>query len=254
MDLNKERTTPKMVTPRCLKYLFLVLNGLYLQISLFLLLIGSWIADDAKSFIKITGFGLKYVQNETIKSDEHVLDYIARLTDETELREGLLIIGFSILVISFLGWIGVHSDYAYFLTAYSLLIILLVTVQVGVIGIIMAEKSKGTLLPTSFKDILNESIHDHYIVTNQIFEERDTNSMTILWDITMETAHCCGVENYQDFRNAKNAENFNDSDTIIPNACCKVNEAKRKSAPSLNLATKLPPAENPISHFGGGGQ
>ena len=98
--------------------------------------------NDAKSFIKITGFGLKYIPNETIRIDEVVVDYIARLTEKTELMEGLIIIGFSIFVISFLGWIGIRPDYEYFLTAYSLLIILLVTIQLGVIGIIMVEKSK----------------------------------------------------------------------------------------------------------------
>jgi hypothetical protein len=98
---------------------------------------GSWIAKDAKAFIKIPGLGLKYIQNETIKSDKEVVDYIARLTEKIELREGLFIIGFSIFMISFLGSIGVHSDYEYLLTAYSLLILLLVTGQLGVIAIIM---------------------------------------------------------------------------------------------------------------------
>ena len=195
------------------KRLFFGSNLIYTIAGVILLGIGIWICHDSKSFIKSTEFGLRFLEDEAVKNDRTVIDYIEKLTKETYLFDALIIIGASILIIALIGWLGALTLCKSLIVAYSLLTCLMIVIQIEIIGYIMIENSKGSLLPLKFKVILKDSIEKHYHITNSsISEENDKkNAMTMLWDVIMETKHCCGVDNYKDFNHS------------IPIACCKNN-------------------------------
>ena len=182
-----------------------------------LLSIGLWIAYETKSFIELSHFGLKFVEDEEVKIDEIVIDYIERLTHETALEDGLIIIGASILIITLIGWLGSLTDYKSFLVAYCSLIVLTIVIQIGIIEYILIGYSKNTLLPEKFRTILKESMRHYQIKSTD--ENDELNAMTILWNVIMKTKKCCGVEDYKDF---KNSMKTCDSTTEIPIACCKI--------------------------------
>ena len=74
------------------KLLFSVANLMYTFVGATLLSIGMWIAYESKSFIELTHFGLKFVEDEEFEIDGIVVGYIERLTNETALEDGLIII------------------------------------------------------------------------------------------------------------------------------------------------------------------
>ena len=78
------------------KLLFSVANLIYTFVGATLLSIGIWIAYEPKSFIELTHFGLNFVEDEEFEIDGIVVGYIERLTNETALEDGLIIIGTSI--------------------------------------------------------------------------------------------------------------------------------------------------------------
>ena len=155
-----------------------------------------------------------------MRIDEIVISYIKRLTDETSLVDGLIIIGVSILVIALIGWLGALMEWKSSLVAYCLLICLMILMQIGIIEYIMIENARDSLLPRKFKEILKESIHKHYQIRNDCGPEKNNekNSMTVLWDVIMITKNCCGIDNYTDFENASKCRNNLDE---LPLVCCK---------------------------------
>ena len=139
---------------------------IYTFVGATLLSIGIWIAYEPKSFIELTHFGLNFVEDEEFEIDGIVVGYIERLTNETALEDGLIIIGTSILIIVLIGWLGSLTDYKSFLVAYCSLIVLMIVIQIGVFEYILIGYSKNTLLPEKFKAILKESL-EHYLIINK---------------------------------------------------------------------------------------
>ena len=217
---EKQNGFSKMRQYSLTKNLFFVSNSIYTLLGVTLLGIGVWIIYGPSSFIQSTKFGLKFVEHKKVRIDETVISYIARLTDETSLVDGLIIIGVSILVIALIGWQGALTQWRSFLVAYCLLICLMILMQIGIIEYIMIENSRDSLLPYKFKEILKESIEKHYeIRTNCVLEKNcEKNSMTVLWDVIMITKNCCGVDNYTDFENVSKCEDDKDE---IPIVCLK---------------------------------
>ena len=206
-----------MTQPTLTKHLFFVTNLTYTFLGAILLSIGIWIAYETKSFIELTHFGLKFVEDEEVKIDGVVIDYIDRLTHETALEDGLIIIGTSILMLALIGWLGALTEYKSFLVAYCSLIVLMIVIQIGIIEYILIGYSKNNLLPEKFKAILKESI-EHYQMTSTD-ENEELNAMTILWSVIMKTKQCCGVDDYKDFENSTKTCR---TTTDIPIACCNV--------------------------------
>ena len=123
------------------RYLFVVFNTLYLMFGSTFLILGLWIAYDSISFIKATGFGLDFATRCGLKIDEVTDNYLTWATKATELPDGLIIIGVTIFMLSCIGFIGSFPDYNGLLAMYSSLICVLITVEVGIIGVVMTSKS-----------------------------------------------------------------------------------------------------------------
>ena len=217
---EKQNGFNKMRQYSLTKNLFFVSNSIYTVLGVTLLGIGIWIIYGPSSFIQSTEFGLTFVEHKKVTIDETVINYIAKLTDETSLLDGLIIIGVSILVIALIGWQGALMQWKSFLVAYCLLICLMILMQIGIIEYIMIENARDSLLPQKFKEILKESIELHYQIRNDCGPEKisEKNSMTKLWDVIMIAKNCCGVDNYTDFENASKCKNNVDE---LPIVCCK---------------------------------
>ena len=159
------------------KRLFFGSNLIYTIAGVILLGIGIWICHDSKSFIKSTEFGLRFLEDEAVKNDRTVIDYIEKLTKETYLFNALIIIGASILIIALIGWLGALTLCKSLIVAYSLLTCLMIVIQIEIIGYIMIENSKGSLLPLKFKVILKDSIEKHFILQIVVSQRKMTRKM-----------------------------------------------------------------------------
>ena len=207
-----------MNKPTLTKHLFFVTNLIYTFFGATLFGIGIWILRETQSFVELTQFGLKFVDEEEVKIDKTVIRYVVSLTKETALLDGLIIIGTSILMIALIGWLGALTDYKSFLVSYCSLIVLMIVIQIGIIEYIMIGYSKNTLLPDKFRAILKQSLKE-YLITNTEMKNEELNAMTILWNVIMKTKQCCGVDDHKDFENSmKTCE----TTTSIPITCCKI--------------------------------
>lgn len=128
------------------RYLFVVFNTLYLTFGSTLIFLGFWIARDSISFIKVTGFGSELATRCGLKIDDVTKNYLTWATKATELPDGLIIIGVMISMLSCIGFLGSFPDYNGLLAMYSSLICVLITLEVGVIGVVMTSKSEGSIL------------------------------------------------------------------------------------------------------------
>ena len=128
------------------RYVFVVLNTLYLMFGSTFLILGLWIAYDSTSFIKVTGFGLDLATRCGLKIDDVSKNSLTWATKATELPDGLVIIGVTIFILSCIGFIGSFPDYNGLLAMYSSLICVLITIEVGIIGVVMTSNSKGSIL------------------------------------------------------------------------------------------------------------
>lgn len=140
------------------RYVFVVLNTLYLMFGSTFLILGLWIAYDSLSFIKVTGFGLDLATRCGLKIDEVTENYLTCATKATELPDGLIIIGFTIFMLSCIGFIGSFPDYNGLLAMYSSLICVLITIEVGIIGVVMNSKSEGSILSIEVEEKFYEVI------------------------------------------------------------------------------------------------
>jgi len=112
-----------------------------------------------------------------------------------------IIVGATILVISFLGCCGALKENSCMLNAFLglLLIILIAEISVGYLALNNRNKVEDTLKKTAL-NTLNQT------------KSTDSKLLKDAWDDVQLTWHCCGVNNYTDY------EKF---DLQIPESCCK---------------------------------
>ena len=140
------------------RYVFVVLNTLYLMFGSMFLILGLWIAYDSISFIKVTGFGLDLATRCGLKIDEVTENYLTWATKATELPDGLIIIGATTFMLSCIGFIGSLPNYNGLLAMYSSLICVLITIELGIIGVVMTSKSEGSILSIEVEEKFYEVI------------------------------------------------------------------------------------------------
>ncbi|XP_015606314.1 tetraspanin-18 isoform X1 [Cephus cinctus] len=182
---------------QCAKYFLCFFNFVFFVAGGAALAVGIWLIADRNSFTNLIG---KIDQTEILtKTDADVISMIAYI---------LIVVGALTFVVSFLGYCGAMFESRCLLCVYGILLLLVLILQCIVVGLAFglkgdAEKETQNFLKSTIK---------HYAAS----EDR-TETVTLAWDGIMTQLHCCGVDNYEDFRDSAN---WAGTGKRVPEACC----------------------------------
>jgi len=124
-------------------------------------------------------------------------------------------IGAIMLLIAFLGCCGAYMENHAMIMCYSVLVGLVLVLQLGVgISAFLLKDDVEKVAETAFMDTLKR----YHNMTDPEHEDIRRS-----WDIVQSELHCCGVNNYTDWKGTldkldKNDKNVND--TLVPSSCC----------------------------------
>lgn len=190
----------------CAKYLLCLFNFIFFVVGSAVLCIGIWLAVDKKSFIELTRFS---TLNEGVQE----------LTEPNVIEQGAYILiaaGAFIFIISFLGYCGAIKESRVLLTAYGIFIIIIALLQIAAIVLAAVYKPHAE---KHTKDFFLHTIKEYYTVKDR----RD--ALTLSWDFMQAELHCCGVEGYQDFAEAKEFQKYaSETGQVVPESCCKLKD------------------------------
>ncbi|NXC69875.1 TSN1 protein, partial [Anhinga anhinga] len=135
-----------------------------------LLGVGIWVTVDGDSFLDIFG---------TLSSS---------VLQVTNVSYFLIVIGSILLVIGFLGCYGAQKDSKCLLMMFFsvVLIIFIAEVAAAVVALVYTGLAE-TLLTAVVTPLLKEKYGQD-------------DSLTQIWNVTMNKVHCCGLNNYTDFQ------------------------------------------------------
>lgn len=193
------------------RYFLFLLNLIGLIVGFGVLCFGVLIVAGKASFLNPARFNKV---NEGFKiNDETTSRSLTAQKDIEQIGYVFIATGAFIFVISFLGCCGAARESRCLLTAYGLLVFLLVILQTGGIAYTATHKSQ---IAIGGRDALVTSIEKYYTFNTE------PNVLTWLWDFLMRELHCCGANNYQDFRNVDRFKLIRAQK--VPEACCKLKE------------------------------
>ncbi|XP_031627365.1 uncharacterized protein LOC116343455 [Contarinia nasturtii] len=114
----------------------------------------------------------------------------------------LIVVGFVVFLIAFFGCCGAIKENTCMLFLYSLIMIMIVLFQIGIV--VAALSKKGDL----------EQIVDKRLL-DTLKKSKDNSKLLKSWDLLQNELHCCGVSSMNDWSGVI------DSDpTIMPGSCC----------------------------------
>ncbi|CAJ1053548.1 tetraspanin-1-like isoform X2 [Xyrichtys novacula] len=177
-----------------LKIMMFVFNGAIFLAGAGILGIGIWVKVDSDSLMGIL---------------DNLEDAPSELSNLAYVSYVLIGVGAVLLIIGFLGCCGaVKESRCMLLTFFSIvLIIFLIEVAGAVILFVFQDVAKELL--DNLETEVRESIQKNY---------GELESLTSLWNTTMEEFKCCGYRNYTDF---DGSPFFNQHEGgVYPTTCC----------------------------------
>ncbi|XP_076233856.1 tetraspanin 66E isoform X2 [Calliopsis andreniformis] len=182
---------------QCAKYFLCFFNFIFFVAGGAALAVGIWLFVDSNSFADLIA---KLDQSDILnKTDANVIRIISYI---------LILTGALTFLVSFLGYCGAMFESRCLLCVYGVLILLVLILECVAVGLafgLKGDAEKGT------QDFLKSTIK--YYASNSDKAE----AITVAWDGIMTQLHCCGVENYLDFREVAN---WTSPDHVVPEACC----------------------------------
>ncbi|XP_076177040.1 tetraspanin 66E isoform X2 [Ptiloglossa arizonensis] len=172
-------------TSQCAKYFLCFFNFVFFVTGGTALAIGIWFLADIHSFVHLIG-NLDQ-SNILSKTDANVIRIISYI---------LIMAGALTFLLSFLGYCG---------AMFESRCLLCICVAVGLAYGLRKDVEENT------KQFLKFTIT--YYASNTDKEE----AITVAWNGIMNQFHCCGVENYLDFRKSTN---WISADKVVPETCC----------------------------------
>merc|ERR1712241_328536 len=134
--------------------------------------------------------------NEGIDIDNQVKGIIREVTQPTVIEQGAYILiaaGAFIFIISFLGYCGAIKESRVLLTAYGIFIVIIALLQVA--AIVLAAIYKGPAGDEARK-------FAKYTLKKYYRDADHRDAVTLTWDFMMAELKCCGVNSYEDFKEA----------------------------------------------------
>jgi hypothetical protein len=185
---------------------------------------GVWFAIHANSFsdfIRWTGV------------DERVSEFkqIAKPSVLKQAALSLIILGAVVSTVSYMGCYGSCYEYKRYLVFYGAFLTIIVLLEIAaVIAIVAFTKD----VEVNVKSSLKSSIKNYYVAPEK-------NAVTVLWDFSMASLKCCGVDGSEDFKQSKN---FSQSGKTVPEACCVLQGDKGKLQPRDSSCPNSPSDSN----------
>ncbi|KAL6268409.1 tetraspanin-1 isoform X2 [Pogonomyrmex barbatus] len=184
---------------QCAKYFLCFFNFIFFIAGGAALTVGIWLFADRSSFTNLIG---KLDQSDFLnKTDADVIKMMAYI---------LIIAGALTFIISFLGYCGAMFESRCLLCVYGILILLVLVLECVVVGLAFGLKGD---VEKGMQDFLKSTIVKYYATGDK------TDTVTVAWDGIMSELHCCGAENYLDFRENTNWTSKFPGKTV-PEACC----------------------------------
>ncbi|XP_036433511.1 CD82 antigen [Colossoma macropomum] len=171
-----------------LKFLLILVNSLFVIISISLFGCSTWILFDKSSFI-------------TVLNDEEEIKVVAG---------GLFVIGLVVLGVSMLGCFGVYLENRCLMALYMGFLIAIILGQLFITVLLLLKMNR-------IEVVLNETI-DGWIT------EYGGNSTQTIWrllDSVQQSVKCCGRQNYSDWQTNILIQTYSDLSTeqIYPCSC-----------------------------------
>ncbi|XP_038569633.1 tetraspanin-1-like [Micropterus salmoides] len=177
-----------------LKIMMFIFNGSIFLAGAAILGVGVWVKVDSGSLMGILG------NLEGAPSGLSQLVYVSYV---------LIAVGAVLLIIGFLGCCGaVKESRCMLLTFFSIVLIIFLIEVAGAVVLLVFEGLADELFQ-SLEDDVKKSIEKEY---------GHSESVTSLWNATMEEFKCCGFKNYTDF---DGSPFYNEhGGNVYPETCC----------------------------------
>ncbi|GAB0193117.1 tetraspanin-1 [Grus japonensis] len=151
-----------------------------------LLGVGIWVTVDQKSFLDIFG------------------TFSSSVLQVVNVSYFLIVIGSILLVIGFLGCYGAQKESKCLLMMFFSVVLIIFIAEVAAAVVALVYTGLAEMLLTS-------------VVTPLLKEKYgEDDSLTHIWNVTMEEVRCCGLNNYTDFTNSTWYEKYG----VYPAPCC----------------------------------
>ncbi|XP_035494039.1 tetraspanin 34 [Scophthalmus maximus] len=177
-----------------LKMMMFIFNGGIFVAGATILGLGVWVKVDSGSLLGIL---------------ENVADAQSGLSMLSSVSYLLIAVGAVLLVIGFLGCCGaVRESRCMLLTFFSIVLIIFIIEVAGAVVLLVFRGFAEDLLQ-SLEEEVGTNIEQNY---------GKDDSVTSIWDATMEELKCCGYKNYTDFDGSP----FNTAQggNVYPATCC----------------------------------
>lgn len=198
-------------------------NFIFLIASIFVVVIGSWLAADKSSFISttlnITHSPYSPVSNLVGDEAKQIINEFVEPAVINQAAYILIAIGAFILIISFLGYCGAIQESRVLLTTYSIFLIIIFALEITLILLFIFRYRQANDHTRGF---LKSTINKYYTI-GDTDETNPKDAITIGWDIVMAQMKCCGVDNWEDFRTARlfvEASSLEGLGRQVPESCC----------------------------------
>lgn len=178
------------------KYLLCLFNFVFFLAGTVVLTVGVWVAIDKDSFIALT----KMV----------AVDQLHQFTQPTVIEEVsyiLITAGACVFFVSFLGYCGALRESQCLLTAYGVLLVVILILEIVAGGLAAHFRGKAQEETRTF---LKSTISKYY-------SAEKTDAVTLMWNHMMAQMSCCGVDSYKDF---PESPKWITGNKTIPDACC----------------------------------
>uniref|UniRef100_A0A3Q0QYU9 Tetraspanin n=1 Tax=Amphilophus citrinellus TaxID=61819 RepID=A0A3Q0QYU9_AMPCI len=176
-----------------LKIMMFIFNGGIFLAGAVILGVGVWVQVDKNSLLGV----LEQVESNSSLSQLVNVSYL------------LIAVGAVLLVIGFLGCCGAIKESKCMLLTFFIIILVIFLIEVaGGVVLFVFQGLAGELLQ-ELEDEVRQSLENKY---------GEDESLTSLWNVTMEEFKCCGYRNYTDFDNSP-FYNLNGKN-VYPTPCC----------------------------------
>ncbi|XP_028304524.1 tetraspanin 34a [Gouania willdenowi] len=174
-----------------LKIMMFIFNGGIFVAGAAILAVGIWVKVDSGSLLGI-------LEN---------LEEGAAISQLVNVSYVLIGVGAVLLVIGFLGCCGaIRESRCMLLTFFSIVLIIFLIEVAGAIVLLVFQDFAAELF-SSLEEEVQSSIKKDY---------GESNSLTSLWNATMEQFKCCGYKNFTDFKGSP----FYEANDVFPPTCC----------------------------------
>ncbi|XP_071395261.1 tetraspanin-1-like [Centroberyx affinis] len=177
-----------------LKMMMFIFNGCIFLAGAAVLGVGVWVKVDSASLLGLLG------------SLEDAPAGLAQLANVSYL---LMTVGAVLLVIGFLGCCGAVKESRCMLLTFFIIVLIIFVAEVA-----------GAVVMLVFQDLANELLVDLEDEVRKAIRKDygKSDSVTSLWNATMDEFKCCGYRNYTDFINS--TFYIDHGGNYYPTACC----------------------------------